>query len=1679
MTSTKFIPRKFKNIESNHILDFHTLVHNSSISVILGEPASGKTFQLKEYSQNKNSKLFLLKMLSEYKKKDIKEYEILLLDSIDEALLKNKDDDILIHRLVKFVEHYKKKKIIITCRYLEWKENFEEKLKEVDKELKVYDIQELSKDDINLLLKDNDINDFWDFIEKNHLELLLKNIMIVKHLTSNFNKEYQQKNISYIDIYEKIVEQSIKTKGEDRKHKHDKRKVKKLFPIGASLATYMMLNRKDTVLNENINDIENFVDELYQVENKDIKDNDLEKILDTALFEKKGDEFSFFHKSIQEYLTAYFISYKKLDSETIKRIFSHKLRFYEEFEEVIIYLTNIQPHLFNDLVDVDFDPFIFRRHPYLDNSQQERLLLSIINKLQKNEAFAWDRVNFFYNSSLVKFDKLDIYPLIKDKNIENSQSDILLQYIMRVFTENYSKEFEDYIFKILSENLKDKIKCSKLIGYSYNIDYRYNLALFSFMKENQLFFIEEDRNINSYIIEKLFLILYGFKFQHNNYNQIIGRDNKDYDVEKVVDLLPFIKYESFVEITSSFITLADMGVWFKHILKTYKYEKLLHTNRNYHDNIGWMLYKILNEFILFKETMMNIIVFVQKNQISIKPPSFQKYKQLPTSLLFYPISNDFWELYFSDKIQSFGEIERFLGFYHIQKSDIIKMQRKYLFEDNFVKTLHLLEYLNNRHDNDEEFLVLEKEQLEKVVSKLEYKKEDNKLAETILKLFKFNYSKKLEELVFKILTQFVKDKEKCRKYIRLSYNIKYNYNVQLFYFMKKYNLFGEKERNPYSYEKKSPELEINLFFILYGFNSTLHRTKNDFSFIDLMTLSKTIRFIDFSLEVVNKIDIFDIEKWFLYLSQNFEKDLFFKQNMGWLINNILLRSKNIPLKQIINLMIKTQITIPKNVDSSIDKEDKNLINAIPLFYMIKNEFWAIYFSTKINNIEEIKSFISFYYINERDLKEAIKKYPIEDNIEKYYGLGVKYNFIDILIGNEKYREYVEHKQEEKESLDDYYEKKYLNKIIQIQEDKKYLINIKNYTNKNILDIFYYAFNQKKNFKETDKKLREDLNENYIVFINNISTSYFSLKKEYYDNCSPRNKWIYNYLFNILSTKEKIDNILISDKNYEKLFWYIILGCISTDNECLFGVIKDKFKLFINTVIELNAFSKNDNHCYLSWEYNTFISPCRRIIDILEKIDFDKKSDIWINFIEYLKKEKEENSQYKKFFELIEEINKEPITIEISLLGIEKNDEESFTYFTFMFREDINKALEYFYKYIYDPIPYTIIYSNEKKSNSLYNINSLNYRYFAELTSSFKDKKSSSYSSISEINLTVEERESNNREALKQKFKNFYKDKNCSYNIAKIILFDKLLKQFGLEDSKKLGKLYIKKILIDYYKFFKEEKTPLAKDYVEINNNFSPFFQTKEQSSAQLIVELWGLLQSDKKYTNLLEELKDSDNNYISDSAEYCLLKIYEKQGEDRDFGDEYYKNILDRGMFPINTSLDLFEIIKEIWDKDIRNWLEKEGAYKFINELSQKENNKNAEDFIQKTIISEIKLGFLRREHKEKKFSIKREEQKLDDKRLDFTISYPPFGSIVIELKLAHNDEVKFKQNNEPTKKAKDYIDKLEQYIKGSQSNFALFVIFNIEEDKRKKDLEEQIDNLNKIYKEHTDIAIIGLNCVK
>jgi hypothetical protein len=78
-----FIKRTFKDIITKNIIDFDTVINNNLISVILGEPASGKTYQFKKYN-TKQSKIIELMLIDD--EDDVKDdIEVLLIDSIDET----------------------------------------------------------------------------------------------------------------------------------------------------------------------------------------------------------------------------------------------------------------------------------------------------------------------------------------------------------------------------------------------------------------------------------------------------------------------------------------------------------------------------------------------------------------------------------------------------------------------------------------------------------------------------------------------------------------------------------------------------------------------------------------------------------------------------------------------------------------------------------------------------------------------------------------------------------------------------------------------------------------------------------------------------------------------------------------------------------------------------------------------------------------------------------------------------------------------------------------------------------------------------------------------------------------------------------------------------------------------------------------------------------------------------------------------------------------------------------------------------------------------------------------------------------------------------------------------------------------------------------------------------------
>ena len=71
---TNFIKRTYitdETLPEKH--DFENIVHNNSLSVILGEPASGKTEQLQEYKKLNSENCEFIELLDIENKDDISE----------------------------------------------------------------------------------------------------------------------------------------------------------------------------------------------------------------------------------------------------------------------------------------------------------------------------------------------------------------------------------------------------------------------------------------------------------------------------------------------------------------------------------------------------------------------------------------------------------------------------------------------------------------------------------------------------------------------------------------------------------------------------------------------------------------------------------------------------------------------------------------------------------------------------------------------------------------------------------------------------------------------------------------------------------------------------------------------------------------------------------------------------------------------------------------------------------------------------------------------------------------------------------------------------------------------------------------------------------------------------------------------------------------------------------------------------------------------------------------------------------------------------------------------------------------------------------------------------------------------------------------------------------------------
>jgi hypothetical protein len=249
---------------------------------------------------------------------------------------------------------------------------------------------------------------------------------------------------------------------------------------------------------------------------------------------------------------------------------------------------------------------------------------------------------------------------------------------------------------------------------------------------------------------------------------------------------------------------------------------------------------------------------------------------------------------------------------------------------------------------------------------------------------------------------------------------------------------------------------------------------------------------------------------------------------------------------------------------------------------------------------------------------------------------------------------------------------------------------------------------------------------------------------------------------------------------------------------------------------------------------------------------------------------------------------------------------------------------------------------------------------------------------------------------------------------------------------------------------------------------------------EVVIEYFKNLKELRSY-EILEDLevfikehaKQNGMNWFIYRFQQLKLEYIIYIGKPQNISDciKKYNFFKEKIYLDISTPGDLLDLVKKTINEDLKKWVEEEGAYKFIEKYKPEKGQKfEREDLIQKTIKTQFENSLLKAGLRTEKIHIQRELQLLDDKKPDFLIYYGFIGPILIEIKLTKNNEITDKVKREKYKK------KLIQYIKGTNSHYGIFIIFQTESN---NSLEKYLPILQQLYKTEKYIEVVGLNCNK
>jgi hypothetical protein len=164
----------------------------------------------------------------------------------------------------------------------------------------------------------------------------------------------------------------------------------------------------------------------------------------------------------------------------------------------------------------------------------------------------------------------------------------------------------------------------------------------------------------------------------------------------------------------------------------------------------------------------------------------------------------------------------------------------------------------------------------------------------------------------------------------------------------------------------------------------------------------------------------------------------------------------------------------------------------------------------------------------------------------------------------------------------------------------------------------------------------------------------------------------------------------------------------------------------------------------------------------------------------------------------------------------------------------------------------------------------------------------------------------------------------------------------------------------------------------------------------------------------------------------------------------------------IRNASDLFYYVQDALDRDLRRWIEGEGAYEILGYKIAKHGKQQYEKLIKKTLKAQIENILYKRGFE---VDVVREPQLLDEKRTDLLVRYGFAGPLVVEVKLTSHGDLRGSQ----IRQSPSY-ESMKRYMLGYGAAHGIFMVMD-------NTGTRNLALIKSVFQEIKGVSVMSFNC--